>query len=134
LTNKSVNKEIGTGSCFRIVEAFDRNMNFLIDSIELVEKLDETGIRLTRKIGTTEVFSLQHDFIQDGNNTIYKSKMIVGTKKNIIGKIFNSYMRPLFFTKEMGTAWLKHNIEEVGNFEFFLPELYNEETKKPQKA
>ena len=132
LTNKSANKEIGTGSHFRIVEALDRNMNFLIDSVELVEKLDETGIRLIRKIGATEVFSLQHEFIQDGNNTIYKTKMTVGTNK-AIGKVFNSLIRPLIFTKEMGTAWLKHNIEEVGNFEFFLSELYDEETRKPQK-
>lgn len=125
LTKSSANKKIETGSYFRIVEAFDRNMKFLIDSIELVEKLDETGIRLTRKIGKIEVFSLQHDFIKDGNNTIYKSKMIIGTSNAFWSTIFNSYVRPHFFTHEMGTAWLKHNIEEVGNFEFFLPELYD---------
>lgn len=124
LTKSSANNKIEPGSYFRIVEAFDRNMKLLIDSIELVEKLDETGIRLTRKIGKIEVFSLQHDFIKDGNNTIYKSKMIIGTSNAFWSTIFNSYIRPLFFTPEMGTAWLKHNIEEVGNFEFFLPELY----------
>jgi hypothetical protein len=124
LTKSSANNKIEPGSYFRIVEAFDRNMKFLIDSIELVEKLDETGIRLTRKIGKIEVFSLQHDFIKDGNNTIYKSKMIIGTSNAFWKNIFNSYVRPLIFTNEMGTAWLKHNIEEVGNFEFFFPELY----------
>ena len=129
-TNKSANKEIGKGSHFRIVEAFDRNIDFLVDSVEQLEKLDETGIRLVRKIGSTEVFSLQHDFIQSGSNTVYKSKMTVGTSGKVFGKIFNSYIRPLFFTREMGAAWLKHNIEEVGNFEFFLPELYDEEVKK----
>jgi hypothetical protein len=130
LTNKSTNKRSGMGAYFRIVEALDRNMKFLIDSTEFVKKLDETGIKLIKRIGTTEVFSLQHDFIQDGNNTIYKSKMIVGTNKKMIGKIFNSFIRPLYFTKEMGVAWLKHNIEEVGNFEFFLAELYDDEAKK----
>ena len=87
LISKSRNEQIGVGSYFRIVEAFDRNMNFIVDSIELVEKLDETGIRLIRKIGSTEVFSLQHEFIQAGVNTLYKSKMIVGTTKNPIDKI-----------------------------------------------
>jgi hypothetical protein len=28
------------------------------------------------------------------------------------------------FTEAMGRAWLKHNVEEVGNLEFFLPALY----------
>jgi hypothetical protein len=125
LENKTAT--VGTGSYFRIVEAFDRNMKFLVDSTELVEKLDETGIRLVKRIGTTEIFSLQHDFIQEGNNTIYKSKMVVGSTKTPFSNIFNSCVRPMFFSKEMANAWLKHNIEEVGNFEFFLPELYEQE-------
>ncbi|MEZ0453781.1 hypothetical protein ABTW24_19475 [Sphingobacterium thalpophilum] len=130
LVGKTSNNEVAAGSYFRIVEAFGRKMEFLVDSTEYVEKLDETGIRLVKRVGKFEIFSLQHDFIQDGQNTIYKSQMIVGiNKKNPFNKIFNYCIRPLFFTKEMGTAWLKHNIEEVGNFEFFLPELYEKETK-----
>jgi len=121
---------IGPGSSFRIVEAFDRNMKFLIDSIELVEKLDDTGIRLVKRFGNIEIFSLQHDFIPDGNSTLYKSKMKIGTHKKPFGKIINKSIRPLVFTNAMATAWLKHNVEEVGNFEFFLPELYAKEMNK----
>ncbi|MES2620103.1 MAG: hypothetical protein V4615_04555 [Bacteroidota bacterium] len=124
LAGQTTEGEIGAGSYFRIVEALNHNMNYLVDSTEFVEKLDETGIRLTRKISGVEVFSLQHDFKQEGNNTVYKSQMMVGVN-NVMGVVFNSCIRPLFFTKAMGPAWLKHNIEEVGNFEFFLPELYN---------
>jgi hypothetical protein len=130
LAKKSTGTRVGQGSYFRIVEAFDRNREFLIDSTEYVEKLDETGIRLIKKAGTVEVFSLQHDFIKDGNNTIYKSRMIVGTDKKLIGRMFNYGIRPLIFSKAMAPAWLKHNIEEVGNFEFFLPELYDQELSK----
>ncbi len=130
LVNNSSDMKIGIGSYFRIVEALGRNPKYLIDSIEFVMKLDETGIKLIKKIGGTEVFSLQHDFIQDRDNTIYTSQMIVGTSKKLVGKIFNSSIRPLFFNEEMAKAWLNHNIEEVGNFEFFLPELYAEEMKK----
>jgi len=128
LAKKSANKHVGTGSYFRIVEAFDRDKRFLVDSIEQVEKLDETGIRLVRRIGTNEIFSLQHDFIQEGQHTRYKSLMTVGSSKKPFNKILNSYIRPLFFSKEMGHAWLLHNVEEVGNFEFFLPELYELES------
>ena len=127
---KPTTNKIGVGSYFRIVEAFARNTKFLVDSVERVEKLDETGIRLSKKIGNIEIFSLQHDFSQSGNNTIYKSKMVVGVNENSLGKLFYSYVRPLIFNEEMATAWLKHNIEEVGNFEFFLPELYYEENMK----
>ncbi len=125
--NKADNKQIGVGSYFRIVEAFGQNMKYLIDSTELVEKLDETGIRLVKRIAGTEIFSLQHDFFPDGLNTIYKSQMIVGTNKRFFKTVFNKGIRPLLFTTEMAHAWLKHNVEEVGNFEFFLPELYERE-------
>jgi hypothetical protein len=133
LVNNSANMNAGKGSYFRIVEAFGGNLKFLIDSVEFVEKLDETGIRLTKKIGSIEIFSLQHDIIPDGNNTIYKSQLIIGTNKRIFGKIFNSLIRPFIFTETMGNAWLKHNIEEVGNFEFFLPELYYQQTREMVK-
>jgi hypothetical protein len=33
-------------------------------------------------------------------------------------------IRGRLFTEAMGRAWLKHNVEEVGNLEFFLPALY----------
>lgn len=130
LVNKTKHDTVGVGSSFRIVEAFDRNMEYLVDSTEVVAKLDITGIRLVRRIGTTEIFSLQHDFIPAGNDTQYKSQMIVGADKKPFNKIFNSYLRPLFFTSAMGYAWLQHNIEEVGNFEFFLPELFEREANR----
>lgn len=129
LVNHIQGREVGPGSYFRIVEAFNRNKDFMIDSVELVEKLDETGIRLTRKIGGIDIFSLQHDFTPQGENTIYKSQMVVGTN-GFAGRIFNPYIRPFIFTEQMGLAWLKHNIEEVGNFEFFLPELFWNENEK----
>ena len=33
-------------------------------------------------------------------------------------------------SNEKGLAWVKHNIEEVGAFETFLPQLYNERKDK----
>lgn len=126
LAKKSPRGDAGQGASFRIVEAFGGSMNQLVDSTEVVEKLDETGIRLVRRIGGAEVFSLQHDFHAAGNDTIYISRMVVGTDSFPMRYIFNTCVRPFVFSQAMGDAWLKHNIEEVGNFEFFLPQLYAE--------
>jgi len=41
-------------------------------------------------------------------------------------------IRALAFDQARGRAWIKHNIEEVGNFEAFLPQLYAAETKAAQ--
>ena len=42
----------------------------------------------------------------------------------------HSFVAPRVFPKEKGQAWVKHNIEEVGAFETFLPQLYNERKDK----
>jgi hypothetical protein len=133
LKNRLKSGEVGVGSQFHIVEAFDRNPNFLVDSIEVVEKLDSTGIKLVKRILGVEVFSLQHDFMPVPNGTQYNSYMKVGVPRGVFGWVFNTIIRPFIFTKPMGAAWLKHNIEEVGNFEFFLPELFYEERAKRDK-
>ncbi len=117
----------GVGASFRIVEAFGRNPRHTVDSVEVVEKLDETGIRLTRKIGGRQVFSLEHWFEASGENTKYRSRMIVGAEKFPHSFLFNRIVRPFIFSEEMGHAWLKHNVEEVGNFEFFLNDLFRKE-------
>jgi hypothetical protein len=47
----------------------------------------------------------------------------VGTER-FLGPIVNPLIRALAFDEARGRAWIKHNIEEVGNFEAFLPQLH----------
>lgn len=115
---------VGVGARFRIVEAFDRNPAWLVDSIERVTKLDETGIRLERHILGSEVFSLEHWFSPAEGGTRYRSRMELGADTAFGRLLFNRLLRPMVFSDLMGPAWLKHNVEEVGNFERFLPELH----------
>jgi hypothetical protein len=56
--------------------------------------------------------------------TQYESKMHVGTRAVPARFVVNPLIRRRVFTGAMGRAWLKHNVEEVGNLEFFLPALY----------
>jgi hypothetical protein len=126
--NTRADGSIGEGSYFRIVEAFGRNPASIIDSVEVVTKLDHTGICLVKKIFGLEIFSLEHWFAQVGKRaTSYRSHMVVGSESRLGRWIFNRFIRPFIFTEAMGFAWLKHNVEEVGNFEFFLPDLYQKE-------
>ncbi|WP_256006741.1 DAPG hydrolase family protein [Pedobacter deserti] len=123
--NERHDGSIGVGSHFHIVEYFGRNPKFRVNSTERVEKLDETGIRLVYRIFGIRVFSLEHWFSPSGErDSNYRSHMIVGSQGVFGQVVFNRLIRPFLFTRAMGKAWLKHNVEEVGNFEFFLPELY----------
>jgi DAPG hydrolase PhiG domain len=128
------------GTRRRIVEAFGRNPKYLVNIVDRVVKLDETGILLsTEQAGITlgtlqtpllplgaEVSTLQHDFIAAPGGTRYESRMLVG-RDTLFGRLFlNRYALPwLVLPDDMAQAWLTHNVEEVGNFERFLPQWYD---------
>lgn len=114
----------GEGAKFRIVEAFAANPKFYVDSVELVEKLDDEGISLVRSVMGTEVFRLEHRFGASSGGATYHSRMVVGAATGVIRPLFNWIVRPWVFSDAMGTAWLTHNVEEVSMFEHILPALY----------
>ncbi|GAB3832973.1 DAPG hydrolase family protein [Hymenobacter jeollabukensis] len=114
----------GVGSRFRIVEAFGGDARQLVDSTEDVVKLDSTGIRLVRRVLGVEVFSLEHWFAAGAEGTRYTSRMQVGHESRLGQFVLNPLLQRRVFTARMGYAWLRHNVEEVGNFEQFLPALY----------
>jgi hypothetical protein len=113
----------GQGAKFRIVEAFAANPKFYVDTVELVEKLDDEGIALVRSKLGTEIFRLEHRFGSSPNGATYRSRMVVGAATGLIRQLFNGIVRLRIFSNEMGSAWLTHNIEEVGMFEHLFPVL-----------
>lgn len=122
-------EHVGVGARFRIVEAFDRNPAWLVDSVEVVTKLDDTGIRLERSMIGSTVFSLEHWFVPAEGGTRYRSRMELGADTRFGRLLFDRIVRPMVFGVPMAHAWLKHNVEEVGNLERFLPELYAREAR-----
>ena len=115
----------GQGAKFRIVEAFATNPKFYVDSVELVEKLDDEGISLVRRELGSEILRLEHRFGSSPNGATYRSRMVVGAARGLARPLFNNIIRPLVFSNEMGEAWLTHNVEEVSMLEHLLPALYS---------
>jgi DAPG hydrolase PhiG domain len=134
----------GTGSAGtrrHIVEAFAENPNYLVNIVDRVAHLDETGILLvTERAGLSlgplktpllplmgNLSTLQHEFISAPQGTRYESRMLVGAD-SLIGRLgLNRHVLPrVAMSDAMGRAWLRHNVEEVGNFERFLPPLYEQ--------
>ena len=115
---------VSAGCKFRIVEAFGRDSDFYIDVTETVTKLDATGIALTGTRLGIEVTRLSHDFIATDGGTLYVSMLRIGVGVPALSAIANPLIHRFIFTKAMGRAWLKHNIEEVGLLEHILPGIY----------
>lgn len=114
----------GQGAHFRIIEAFAANPAYYVDSTEYVEKLDEEGISLVKRIVGVEIFRLEHRFGAAPRGASYRSRMVVGAPPGAFSWPFNHLIRPSVFSDAMGTAWLTHNVEEVSMFEHLLPSLF----------
>lgn len=112
----------GEGARYRIVEAFGRDEGFGIDSVERVEKLDETGIRLVRRVLGVQVFQLEHTWSAGTEGTHYVSVMDLGARSAVATPV-NRYLTTRVFPPAMAVAWVRHNVEEVGVLEHLLPEV-----------
>jgi hypothetical protein len=109
------------GARFRIVEKFGGADRFAVDVIDRVEKLDETGIRLVQRVAGVPVFQLEHTWSVGAEGTHYVSVMDIGARSALLTPV--NYVLTRRFPDDMARAWVKHNIEEVGQLEFLLPGL-----------
>jgi len=121
---------IGRGAIFHICEAFARNPDWLVDVHTYVEKLDETGvIHGPRRLGR-KVAHMEYVFEPTPEGTQYTNWLIAGPALHHAGRVLRMVRRAEFPDDKAG-AWLTHNVDEVGNFESFLPDLYRRESTAP---
>jgi hypothetical protein len=95
-----------------------------------VEQMDETGLTLGLRRGPWRIGELRHRFSATADGTVYRSRLVAGPTAPIIGRPVSVFVKRFVLIPEMGRAWLKHNVEEVGNLEFFLPALYADQAQR----
>jgi hypothetical protein len=99
----------------------------VIDVHTRVEKLDETGfIHGPRKLGMRAAL-MEYEWHAVDGGTQYTNWLIAGVDVPILRRLLNPIIRRTLFPDDKARAWLTHNVEEVGNFESFLPALYERE-------
>ncbi len=134
VARRALDGTAGPGARFLLVEVFGASPGQLVCALADVAKNDDTGIALSVRRFGVEVMRLEHTFAPVPGGTRYASKMHVGTAAAPARFLFNRFLRPRIFGEARGRAWLKHNVEEVGNLEFFLPELYIKCAGRPPEA
>jgi len=111
----------GEGAWFHIVEQFGGNPDYKIDVTDRVEKLDETGIRLVQRVAGILVFQLEHTWSACPAGVHYVSVIDIGARAAVLSPVNRYAMHR--FPDAMAVAWVRHNIEEVGQLEHLLPPL-----------
>src|SRR5262245_6608918 len=117
------------GARFRIVEAFCGRPDFKVDVVDRVEKLDETGIRLVQRLAGVMIFQLEHTWSAGTDGVHYVSVMDIGARSSVLAPVNRVIRRRI--SDEMLRAWVKHNIEEVGQLEYLLPQLKSSGEAEP---
>jgi hypothetical protein len=118
------------GARFRIVEAFGGRPEFTVDVVDRVEKLDDdTGIRLVQRVAGIVVFQLEHTWSAGVDGVHYVSVMDIGARSILLTPVNRVLCRR--FSDDMLQAWVKHNIEEVGQLEYLLPQLKSSGKAEP---
>ena len=91
-----------------------------------VVSMDESGLHLVLRrwrMGP-KVGELRHTFEATPEGTLYRSHLVVGSTRPLVGRLVNRMARKGLFTPDVAREWIRHNVEEVGNFQFFLAKMY----------
>lgn len=78
------------------------------------------------RVAGAQVFQLEHTWSPGRGRTHYTSVLDLGGRSALLHPV-NAYLRRKVFRPGMDHAWARHNVEEVGLLEHFLPGLYDHE-------
>ncbi len=107
-----------------IQEAFQRESAFRLKERARVVYFKKDGFGLSVKKGGLELGRLLHRFKNLETGVKYSSRLVVGLEKGLPRLLINGLLLPKMMGETKLKAWFRHNIEEVGCFENFLPGLY----------
>lgn len=127
---------VGPGAVLRIKEFLGGDPRFLVDVHSVIEKLDEDGFIHNPIVhGLHGLARMEYSFRAVPGGTLYENCLIIGPGPSWgrAGRWLQPLVGRLAFRPGQGTAWLRHNIEEVGMFERFLPALYAQEADSETK-
>jgi len=115
---------VGVGSVIHITEMLGENPDYFVDIHTEIVRLDEGGFGHRPRFHGFQLAAMDYEFKEVPGGTLYKNSLIAG-KEEYFGRVLNPLIRRFIFDEAHARAWIKHNIEEVGNFESFLPQLYS---------
>jgi hypothetical protein len=118
----------GVGSTFLIHEVLGRDRRYEINVRTDVVRLDEGGFaHRPRFHGISGLVRMDYEFQRVAGGTRYSNSITIGFDGPRWLRLANATMRRFAFDEAHARAWLVHNVEEVGNFEHFLPRLHGSE-------
>lgn len=121
---RNADGRVAPGCRLNIREVFDRDPRFAADIHAVIHRWDSRGIGFHHDVLGHRVVELDHAFTDSPDGVLYRTCMRAGVGHGLLRRLLNRVVFKQRFTPEAIEAWTRHNIEEVGFFCDFLPQLY----------
>ncbi|WP_412555659.1 hypothetical protein [Shimia sp. MIT1388] len=112
------------GDFLNIQEAYQRNPKFALDERLEVVALDAQRFALKATRRGVTVADLEFRFEDGPDGAKFTNLLTVGVESGWLKPLVNRVMIPWLYYEDKNYAWVLHTVEEVGNFENFLPEIF----------
>lgn len=112
------------GSQLHIVEALGRDPGQLIDLKVMVETVDNQAAIISKRVLGTSIVRLENEFTAYHGGTRYTTRLTLGESTTLGALFLNRVAHTRAFPAPKLAAWTRHHVEEIGNLENFLPDLF----------
>jgi hypothetical protein len=116
---------VTAGSLVHLTEAPGRDLDKLIDLEVTVETIDSEVAIITKRLLGSSIVRLENEFTPTNVGCRYTTHLTLGDTTALGRLVLNSVAHNRAFPTPKLTAWIRHHIEEVGNLENFLPDLFH---------
>ncbi len=112
------------GDFLNIQEAYQRNPKYALDERLEVVALDKRRFALKATRRGVTVADLEFRFEDGPDGAKFTNHLTVGVERGWLKSFVNRVMIPWLYYEDKNYAWVLHTVEEIGNFENFLPEIF----------
>ena len=115
---------VSPGARLHITEALQRNMENLLDIDVSVLEMDTGHAVIANRILGTSLVRLDNEFAASPAGASYVTTMTIGDDTILANSVLNQIAHRKAFPTRRIKPWMRHHVEEIGNLENFLPDLF----------
>lgn len=109
-----------------IVEALGRDPANVLDIRVRVEEIGDGRAMIAKRVLGSGIVRLENEFADSPAGARYETRMRIGDDSRLGRLLLNQIARRRAFPPARVLPWIRHHIEEIGNLENFLPDLFRD--------
>jgi hypothetical protein len=115
--------KVEPGTRLHLVEALARDPELMVDLHATLESVDVDGAVICKQALGSSLVRIENEFTATHGGCQYTTHLIIGDTTPHGQLLLNRFAHRLLPQPKL-TAWIRHHVEEIGNLENFLPDLF----------